>query len=104
MELVDRCLASGDTSRELIWHCTCKRYFTRCCQIIFSDAGLEGKKFKQIRAGAASAAELLRYGAGTELLGHRNRQTTIQSYIDPRIVRKESIILPSVLPTRKPAE
>ncbi len=104
MVLVDRCLASGDAERELIWPCDSKETFWRKLRIPFADAGLEKNKFKHIRAGAASAAELVRFGGGTELLGHRNRQTTVQHYIDPKVVRKESIILPSVLPTRKPAE
>jgi len=93
--LIDQCLATGDSSREFIWEWSSKRVFYLWIETLFSDCGVKSLKFKGLRRGACSAAESLRYGAGSELLGHRNRQTTISFYIDPTIARREPVKLPS---------
>jgi hypothetical protein len=98
MELIDKLLADSEKPRELIWPCPNREAFYRIMHVLVEDAGVVDRSFKHIRSGSASAAENIRFGAGTELLGHRNRSITVRHYLDPRIVKREAIILPSVVP------
>jgi hypothetical protein len=95
LALIDQLLATGDTSREIVWEWENKRYFYVWASTLFTECGVDMLKFKGIRRGAASAAENIKFGAGTELLGHRSRSVTVQFYLDPSIVIQEPVQVPA---------
>ena len=78
LSLIDQLLATGDRSREVIWQWENKRYFYVWASTLFTECGVDMLKFKGIRRSAASAAENIKFGAGTDLLGHLSRSTTVQ--------------------------
>ena len=97
LELIDRCMAEGDPRRKVLWPAPkSKQRLWHDFRILVAEAEVRPGQFRWIRRGAGSAAEALRFGAGTALLGHRTRDVTVRHYLDPSIAQQELIRLPSI--------
>lgn len=72
-----------------------RRKFFSEFKAIVKEAGLTGT-FRFIRRGAITQAELLEPGAGQRLAAHRDTRTTRTHYLDPQLLPKTAVSLPSL--------
>ena len=100
MQLLDECIGYNP-DRALIWPTkgTRRRGIYQRIKKFVELAGITQGTLRFVRRGAATAAEAVP-GAGTVLLGHRSRQTTVQSYLDQTKITASAIVLPSVVRPR----
>lgn len=97
MQAIDESMAACP-ARRLIWPMWCNRscWFRHFNRLV-ARAGLSGGTSKWIRRSSASYVEAAQPGRGAAHLGHRSSDLARKYYFDPRIVRREATIPPSLL-------
>ena len=99
LRLVEQMRSQGEKTRSNIWPVISRRSVYQYIQSLCKLVGAQGT-YRYLRRGAVTLAENIQMGLGSKLVGHTNRLTTVNHYIDQHRLDAPKVDLPRVIEQR----